>query len=195
MAAFSTGEAVASNGGGQPLSSQEARAVSGVTETVKQKGKWGGARPGSGPKPRQPGVAGIIPREKVQDQAPPSEADIEFVKTIAEAGLRVLDRVESNIICSIIDQIDDKFLNEKRDAYLRQREIGPGDIEIVVNAAGALAAKYSILTRYAPEAALVSWSTIHGMSFQAVVSELRKLARVIKEAKLKTKASADANSP
>jgi hypothetical protein len=130
-----------------------------------------------------------------QNQAPPSEADIEFVKTIAEAGLKILDRVETNIILGTINSIGDKYISERSEAYLKQREIGPGDVEVVVNAAGALAAKYSFLSRYAPEGALLSWAAIHGLAFQGVLTELRKLAQVVKEAKGKGASEQNANRP
>lgn len=189
-----TKEPVNGSGEAGALSAPEAGAVAAATEHVKS--KRGGPRPGSGRKPMGgPGVAGTPPKSAGVDQAPVSEADIEFCRTIAEAALKILDRIETNIIIGTIRGIGDKYLEEKTDAFLRQREIGPGDVEIVVNAAGALAAKYSVLSRYAPEAALVSWAAIHGMAFQSVLSELRKLSKIIKEAKAKTAQGGDNAAP
>jgi hypothetical protein len=130
-------------------------------------------------------VAGTPQNGKESPPPQASEADIEFVRTIAEAGLKILDRVETNMICGIIDSINDPYINERKDSYLKQREIGEGDYEVVINAAGAMAAKYSVLTRYAPEAALLSWAAIHGMAFSGVLGDLRKLAKVVKEVKAK----------
>ena len=172
-------------GAGEPLSNGTQGAVAAASEQVKS--KRGGFRPGSGRKPLNagPGVAGVKPGTAEPPQAEVSEADIEFVRTVAEAGLKILDRVETNVITGLINSIGDDFVKERTECYLKMREIGPGDIEVVVNAAGALAAKYSFLSRYAPEAALVSWAAIHGMAFSNVTTELKKLAVVVKQAKAK----------
>lgn len=125
------------------------------------------------------------PGNPQQPETPVSEADIEFARTIAAAGLKILSRVETNMIVGMIDSIGDPFLSERKDAYLRQCEISTGDVELVTNAAGALAAKYSFLSKYAPEAALVSWAAIHAMAFQGVTSDLKKLAVEIKGVRMK----------
>jgi hypothetical protein len=173
----------------EPLSSGAQSGVAAASEQVKS--KRGGWRPGSGRKPNdgKPVVAGAKQGGTEQNQTQASEADIEFVRTVAEAGLKILDRVETNIIVGLINSIDDNYVRERTDAYLKMREIGPGDVEVVVNAAGALAAKYSFLSKYAPEAALISWASIHGMAFHNVTGELKKLAVVVKQAKAKSVSS------
>lgn len=196
MGLFSRETGDTTGGETKPLDGTSAAAVSAATETVKS--KRGGARPGAGRKAQngtQPNVGTSNPKPAQQPEAQVSEADIEFCKTVAEAGLKILDRIEQNVINGLIDSIGDKYVSERRDAYLKQREIGDGDIEIVVNAAGAIAAKYAILSRYAPEAALLSWACIHGMAFKGVTDDLRKLAIVVKNVKAKGVETKDASPP
>lgn len=186
MGLFSRKEDGSPSGNGVPPTGEQAGAISAVSEQVKS--KRGGARPGAGRKPggmAGPKVEGATQGKEEPNQTPVSEADIEFVRTIAEAGLKILTRVETNHICGLINAIDDTFVRERTEAYLKQCEIGPGDVEVVVNAAGAIAAKYSALSRYAPEMALASWACIHGMAFTGVTSDLKKLAVVVKAAKAK----------
>ncbi len=185
MGLFSNGARDTGGGEGKPIDGATASAVSAASEQVKS--KRGGARVGAGRKPGNGGaVVGGSPERKAQPaEAEVSEADIEFVKTIAEAGLKILTRVETNHICGLINSIGDDYVRERTESYLKQCEIGPGDVDVVVNAAGAIAAKYSVLSRYAPEMALCSWACIHGMAFSGVTADLRKLAVVVKAAKAK----------
>jgi hypothetical protein len=173
------------NGGGKPLDNNQAGAVAAASGAVKS--KHGGARPGSGRKPgSQAGtgaprpVAGAPAPNPGQVEAEVSEADIEFCRTIAKAALEILDRVETSTIVSLIKSIDDPYITEKMDVYLRAREITEPDYEVVTNAVAAIAAKYAFLSRYAPEAALLSWACIHGLAFSGVVRDLKKLAAIVK---------------
>jgi hypothetical protein len=174
------------SGNGVPVEGGKASAISAVGAHLQS--KRGGARPGAGRPPKNPGgpaVGKTAEGKAVENQVEVSEADIEFVRTVAEAALKILARIEANHICGLINAIDDSYIREKTETYLRRCEIGPGDIEVVVNAAGAIAAKYSALSRYAPEMALASWACIHGMAFTGVTSDLKKLAVVVRAAKAK----------
>jgi len=170
---------------GQPPPQGPSPAQSLASVNGEIKSKHGGPRPGSGrkPNPANQVVGGAPQRNQEPVQAPPSEADIEFCRTIAKAGLQILDRVETNIICGTIKSIGDPALEARTEAFLSQREIGPGDIEVVTNAAGALAAKYAILSRYAPEGALLLWSVTHGMAFSNVLQQLKSYAAEVSKAK------------
>ncbi len=189
MGLFTREKEAPTNGAGQPVTGAEASAITTASDALKS--KRGGLRPGNpGGRPRadgKPNVNGVMGAAKPTNQKPGevevSEADIEFCRTVAKAGLEILDRVETNVITGLIAGIGDKYVTERTDAYLKQREIGSGDIEVVVNAVGAIAAKYAILSRYAPEAALVSWAAIHGMAFMSVTKDLKQLAVAVKAAK------------
>jgi hypothetical protein len=180
---------VDSNGaGGSSLPSGAAAAVDSASAAAKS--KRGGFRPGSGRKPSGGGipnqtVGGAPPGKAQPDQTPASEADLEFLRTIAKAGLKILDRVETNMICALVNEIDDARIREKTDVFLKAREITEADEELVSNAAAALGAKYSFLSRYAPEAALVGWGALHGMALTGVLKELRALVVIVKNAKAK----------
>jgi hypothetical protein len=188
MGLFSTAETNSPNGGDKPLEGGAASRIAAASEQVKQKNL--GGRPRKDGLPNKSGVGGApvgkpSPGSAQPVQAPASEADIEFARTVAEAGLKILSKTENRIITGMIESIGDPYLLEKRDAYLRQCEIGEGDVELVTNAAGALAAKYSFLTRYAPEAALISWAAIHAMAFQGVTADLKRVAKEIAALKAK----------
>src|ERR1700691_3244788 len=121
MGLFSSKTEDRAPGAGEPLSNGTQGAVAAASEQVKS--KRGGFRPGSGRKPLNagPGVAGVKPGTAEPPQAEVSEADIEFVRTVAEAGLKILDRVETNVITGLINSIGDDFVKERTESYLKMR--------------------------------------------------------------------------
>lgn len=168
----------AEDGQPPPLNAEKAKSIDSIAGEIRSKTEPSGKRgPGRPKKVVDQPASG----EKSQPETPVSEADIEFCRTIAKAALQIVDRVETNIITGTIQSIGDKYLMERTDTFLKQREITPADEEIVVNAVGALAAKYSALSRYAPEGALILWAATHGMAFSNVLSTLRQVGKEIRK--------------
>jgi hypothetical protein len=161
----------------KPVTSEQSKLITEATAEVRS-GR-GGARPGAGRKPNSPRLAGAPPLAPGKPQEPVSPADIEFCRTITQAALKIVDRVETNSILAIVNSIGDAQISEKCDAYLRQREISEADIELMSNAVGACAAKYTFLSRYAPEGAIVLWSATHAMAYLNTVGELKKLGAIV----------------
>jgi hypothetical protein len=171
---------------GAPIDSAKAAGLAAANGEVKSKHGRGGARPGAGRKPKNRlaeslGTADTEAEE--QTQTPPSEADIEFVRTIAASGLKILSAFEERTITSLIRQIDHPSVTAKTEELLEPCRIKEGDFEVVTNAAAACASKYSVLGRYAPEVALIGWGVTHFMQFTTVLNSLKAISAEIKAAK------------
>jgi hypothetical protein len=168
----------------KPVTSEQSKLIAEATAEVRS-GR-GGARPGAGRKPNSPRLAGAPPLAPGKPQEPVSPADIEFCRTITEAALKIIDRIETNSIVALVNSIGDAQISEKCDVFLRQREISEADRELMANAVGACAAKYTFLSRYAPEGAIVLWSATHAMAYLNTVGELKKLGQIVAKKRLAT---------
>jgi hypothetical protein len=180
----------------KPVTSEQSKLITEATAEVRS-GR-GGARPGAGRKPGGARVAGAPPPPAPKAQEPVSPADIEFCRTITEAALKIIDRIETNSIVALVNSIGDAQISEKCDVFLRQREISEADRELMANAVGACAAKYTFLSRYAPEGAIVLWSATHAMSYLNTLGELKKLAVIVSKKRNpvpKIEKTPDASSP
>lgn len=188
MGIFSNGKGDSESNGAKSLPSAEAAAIARASQEIKS--SHGGARSGSGRKPAIPGNGrpnlGAAPQgAQKPNQAEVSEADIEFVKTATKSGLRLLRRFEERVITGLIKSIGDKYIEERSQAFLNQVEITAEDETYVSDCTGALAAKYSFLSKYAPEAALLGWATTHTIAFTGVTKELKNLGKVVAAARAK----------
>jgi hypothetical protein len=176
------------NGAGSSnIAPEQKEQISAINSSLREKhAEFVAPKRGRG-RPRKDGSPNASATQMVNEEpAVVSEESIEFVRTIAKTGLEILDRIETNTIVGTIQQIGDQYLIEKIPQFLKQREISSADKDLVSNACGALAAKYSALSQYAPEGALIMWSLTHMLSYQNTMKSLKEAAIIVAKAKKAT---------
>lgn len=151
----------------------------------------GGPRPNSG-RPRNDGrpPGSVV----VEETPPPSAADIEFFRETAESLLRLVSTVVSNKIDKAVRSIDPSF-TELADKLAGQVEISEEEIKFMGHAAGAIGAKYAVLTRFTPEIAIVGSIAIYGIRLQGALKEVKALTIAVNKARggAKPKANPEGN--
>lgn len=119
---------------------------------------------------------------ETQAEDAPSQADLEFVYETAKAGLACVDGLVTKRVEKAVLSIDQSFAPKALE-FADQVRVAPDEIELVGKTFKALAAKYSILSRYAPEMMLVGWGTTYAMRVSNTLSEIKKLSVAIKAMK------------
>jgi hypothetical protein len=165
---------------------------SGTAERIRKKsretlaGKWG--KNGRPPKGAYSGEAApkVSPTAQPGFEEPPAVTpeDIEFVKAVAENALKLVDKLLSTRVYKTVQGIDPS-LTVKATEFAEQVEIKPEEIKLVSDAAGAVAAKYSALARYAPELALCAWGVGYSARVISTLHEVKKLADAVNAMKPK----------
>jgi len=186
-----------SSSGDNPLPSETQQRVSDAAGKVKS--KWGGRRTaGVGKKYGNAGNGvGQVkpPEEPPQDVA--SQADLVFVEETAKSILRVVDKLVTTKVYNAVSGIvpGDAKLAEQGDALAKEVHIEEGEIDLVGRTSKAIAAKYPLFTRFAPEMALAGWVSTYGMRVTKVLSEVRKLTAAVRAMQGPGNASRNAGSP
>ncbi len=173
-------------GSEKSVSSQTAGRIAGITAQIKS--KHGGARNGAGRKSSSGSMGANQALGKnsqdqaAQPEAPVSEADLEFVYETAKAGLTVLDKVVTDKVYKSVVAIDIKFEPDARKFESAVR-IEDAEIDLVAKSCKAIASKYSILARYAPEMMLAGWVATYGLRVTSVLKEIKALTEAVKAMK------------
>lgn len=128
----------------------------------------GAGRPSSNPAPKAQG-------KPVEEAPAATPEDIEFCRETAKGILRIADSLITGRIQKAVAGIDSSF-EELSLKMADQVHITEHEIKFVSDTAAALAAKYSALTRYAPEIALVGWVGSYGLRVVGCMKEIKALA-------------------
>ena len=164
--------------------------------TARVKSKHGGARPGAGRRGSaketsgNQNMGGSTPSQAGQPETPVTEADLEFVRETAKAGLTVLDKVVCDKVYKSVVAIDIKLEPDAR-KFESQVRIEESEIDLVAGACKAIAQKYSIIARYAPEMMLAGWCATYGLRVTSVLKEIKALTEAVKA----MKGTGNASSP
>lgn len=165
--------------------------------------KHGGARVGAGRKPSGGGspnrggkvVERAAPTDSAEVETPVSAEDIKFVSESIQTFFALIDEMVCGKISRSMDQIaqGDARVLARRDDLLATIKITPKELDLVGRSGAALAAKYSIISRFAPECAMVGVAVTYGMRASSGMKEVGKLAAVV--AQLRHKHGDSENTP
>jgi hypothetical protein len=174
------------------VTSEQAQQLSSLSGEIQS--KRGGKRPGAGrPKKQiQPVVGQPASGEEEPVQAEVSPADIKFCQEVAKSALKIADKFVTDKVYKEINLIGDPNIQAKAGLFAKQVEIGDGDIELVSNAAGALAAKYPLLSAYAPECVILGWFATYSMTVMNTLKEIKALRAEVN--KLRSRHAPDEDS-
>lgn len=168
------------NGSSQSVPDDAKNRISEITREVKS--KHGGARPGSGPKPKgKPGGSSLGNAgsgSPTKTEEPVSEADLEFVFETAKAGLTLIDKLITGRVYNSVVAIDLK-LEPDAQKFSDQVHIDPTEVALVAGACKAIAQKYSFLARYAPEMMIAGWTASYGLRCATVIKEIKALSAAV----------------
>jgi hypothetical protein len=151
----------------------------------KHGGGRGGARPGAGRKKKSDAknVGTPDPESKAETPYVASPDDVAFVRETVASALQLVNKLMTRRVLKVCHSLE--IPESKAQEFAATVEIESSESELVGKAAGACAAKYGFVTRFAPEIFLGGWAVSYGLRCNTTLSQLDKLAKDVAALKVK----------